>query len=200
MALLVLLESLSPVERAVFLLHEVFGYDYGEIAAIVGKSEDNTRQLASRARRHVDEHKPRFEVSRRQRDELARRFFAAAEGGDTESLVEMLAADVVLYGDGGGKAPAIQRPIHGREHVGRVLTAWFEQGMLAGVKLEPAEINGQPGARVLDSEGKLVNVFAIEIADDVVQTVRSVINPEKLAHLGPVADVRRLMRESRSER
>jgi RNA polymerase sigma-70 factor (ECF subfamily) len=200
MAFLVLLESLSPVERAVFLLREVFGYDYAEIAGIVGKSEDNARQLASRARRHVDEHKPRFEVSRRQRDELARRFFAAVEGGDTEALVEMLAADVVLYGDGGGKAPAIPRPISGRERVARMLAAWIELGARAGVTLQPAEINGEPGARMVDRDGRLVSVWAIDIAENVVQTVRSIVNPDKLAHLGPVGDVRRLLRDARPQR
>jgi RNA polymerase sigma-70 factor (ECF subfamily) len=197
LAFLVVLESLSPVERAVFLLREVFDYDYGEIARIVAKSEDNARQLAVRARRHVDERRPRFEASRRQRDELAQRFFAAVDTGDTESLVSMLAADVVLYGDGGGKAPAIPRPIFGREHVGTVLAGWITQGRRARVRLEPAEINGQPGARVLDPEGRLVNVIALDIAGGAVQTVRSIINPEKLMHLGPVADARRLLRESR---
>jgi RNA polymerase sigma-70 factor (ECF subfamily) len=197
LAFLVVLESLSPVERAVFLLREVFDYGYDEIARVVGKSEDNTRQLAVRARRRVEERRPRFEASRRQRDELARRFFAAIDTGDTDGLVSMLAADVVLYGDGGGKAPAIPRPIYGREHVGRVLAAWVGQGRRAGLVLEPVEINGQPGARVLDAERRLVNVLSLDIADGVVQSVRSIINPEKLAHLGPVADARRLLRDSR---
>ena len=198
LAFLVVLESLSPVERAVFLLREVFDYDYEEIARVVGKTEDNTRQLAVRARRRVEERRPRFEASRRQREELARRFFDAAEAGDTDGLVTMLAADVVLYGDGGGKAPAIPRPIFGREHVGTVLTAWIAQGRRAGLVLEPVEINGQPGARVLDADGRLVNVMALDIADGLVQTVRSIINPEKLAHLGPVADARDLLRRSRA--
>jgi RNA polymerase sigma-70 factor, ECF subfamily len=197
LAFLVVLESLSPVERAVFLLREVFDYGYDEIARVVGKSEDNTRQLAVRARRRVEERRPRFEASRRQRDELARRFFAAVDTGDTDGLVSMLAADVVLYGDGGGKAPAIPRPIYGREHVGLVLAAWVGQGRRAGLVLEPVEINGQPGARVLDAERRLVNVLSLDIADGVVQSVRSIINPEKLAHLGPVADARRLLRDSR---
>src|SRR5437870_11848500 len=117
LAFLVLLESLTPVERAVFLLREVFDYGYGEIAAILGKSEDNCRQLAVRARRHVEARKPRFEASRRRREELARRFFAAAEQGDTEGLVGLLAADAVAYGDGGGRALAFPHPVHGRERV-----------------------------------------------------------------------------------
>ena len=117
MAFLLLLERLSPVERAVFLLHDVFDYGYDEVAGIVGKSEDNCRQLAVRARRHVDEHKPRFEASRRQREQLATRFFDAVEDGDMDGLVELLAADVVVYGDGGGTSPSWRNPIYGRDKV-----------------------------------------------------------------------------------
>jgi RNA polymerase sigma-70 factor (ECF subfamily) len=188
MAFLVLLESLSPVERAVFLLREVFGYGYDEIARVVGKTEENCRQLAARARRHVEARKPRFEASRRQRDELARRFLAAVEEGDTEELVGTLAADAVLYGDGGGKAPALARPLHGRAKVARTLLAWFRAAArIGGVSLRGAEVNGQPGAMVLDPAGRLVNVLALDIADGQVQTVRSVVNPDKLRHLGPLA-------------
>jgi RNA polymerase sigma-70 factor (ECF subfamily) len=110
MAFLVLLESLSPVERAVFLLREVFGFEYEEIAAMIHKTEDNCRQIAVRARRHVEARRPRFEASRRQKDELAKRFFAAVGEGDLDGLKELLAADVVMVGDGGGKAPAIRTP------------------------------------------------------------------------------------------
>src|SRR6266498_1707246 len=127
MAFLVLLESLTPVERAVFLLREVFDYDYGEIAKIVERSEDNCRQLYVRARRHIDEGRPRFEASRQQRDELAQRFLAAAQKGDTEALVELLAADVVVYGDGGGKAPSWPQPIYGRDRVARLMAGTFTQ-------------------------------------------------------------------------
>jgi RNA polymerase sigma-70 factor, ECF subfamily len=195
LALLVVLESLSPVERAVFLLREVFDYGYAEIAEIVGKSEDNCRQLAARARRRVDEGKPRFEASREQRDELARRFFAAIEEGDTDGLVRMLAADVVFYGDGGGKVPAVPRPLHGRERVGRLLTGLVRQAVALGLTFRTEQVNGQPGAVFLDSEGRLVSVLSLDIADGQVQTMRSVINPDKLGHLGPLADVRRLLRE-----
>jgi RNA polymerase sigma-70 factor, ECF subfamily len=198
LAFLVVLESLSPVERAVFLLREVFDYGYDEIARVVGKTEDNTRQLAVRARRRVEERKPRFEASRRQRDELARRFIAAAHAGDTEGLVSMLAADAVLYGDGGGKAPAAPRPIHGRERVGKAIAGWVRRARAANLVLEAVEVNGQPGVRLVDPDGRLVGVGSLDIADGVVQTVRSIVNPEKLAHLGPVADARRLLRESRS--
>src|SRR5919198_618492 len=129
MAFLLLLERLSPVERAVFLLREVFGHGYDEIAEVVGKSEDNCRQLAVRARRRIQEGKPRFEASKRERDTLARRFFAAMEEGDVEGLKELLAADAGMYGDGGGKAPAVGRPVHGAERVARLLHGLARQGV-----------------------------------------------------------------------
>lgn len=195
LAFLVLLESLSPVERAVFLLHDVFGYGYDEIAGVVGKREENCRQLAVRARRHVEERKPRFEASRKQREELAQRFFDACERGDTEGLIRLLAADVVVYGDGGGQAPSWPSPIYGRERVSRLLLGLIAQARELGLSLRWTEVNGQPGAMLLDSEGRLVNVISLDIADGVVQTVRSIINPDKLRHLGPLADVRRLLRE-----
>src|SRR5215204_705634 len=131
LAFLVLLERLSPVQRAVFLLHEVFGYPYAEIAGLVGRSEDTCRQVAARARRHVEAGRPRFEASRRQREELARRFFAAIDQGDTEGLVGMLATDAVLHGDGGGKAPALAAPVHGAERIARFLTGLARRGRAA---------------------------------------------------------------------
>src|SRR4051794_20588951 len=122
LAMLVLLESLSPEQRAVLLLHDVFDYRYPEIAAIVGKSEENVRQLGARARRHVEQRRPRFETTSEKRDELARRFFAAAEQGDLAGLEALLAHDVVLSGDGGGKAPALAHSLHGRGRVARTLS------------------------------------------------------------------------------
>jgi RNA polymerase sigma-70 factor (ECF subfamily) len=187
-AFLVVLESLSPVERAVFLLHDVFDFGYDEIAEIVERSEDNCRQIAVRARRRVEERKPRFETSRRKRDELARRFLAAIELGDTDGLVGMLAHDVVLYGDGGGKAPAISRPVEGATQVATVLVGWSKIAVRTGMRLEFVEVNGQPGLQGFDAEGRLLSVAAFDIADGVVWAVRSVVNPEKLAHLGPVGD------------
>jgi RNA polymerase sigma-70 factor (ECF subfamily) len=164
MAFLVLLESLTPTERAVFLLHEVFGYDYKEIAGITGKSETNCRQILVRARHHVDDGKPRFDASREQREEVARRFFAAAGGGDMTALLELLAPDVVMVG-------------------------LYRRAPKMGVHLEPAWVNGQPGAVSYDGEGRVVNVFVLDIADGQVQTVRSIVNPDKLHHLGTVSDV-----------
>ena len=195
LALLVVLESLSPVERAVFLLREVFDYGYGEIAEVIGKTEANTRQLAVRARRHVDERRPRFEPSAEQRDELGRRFFAAIEEGDTEGLVALLAEDVTVYGDGGGKAPAAGRPLHGRELVGRFLAGLGKQGELIQARVVFARVNGDPGLVALDPADRVIAVIGFEIGNGAVTALRSVVNPDKLGHLGEVADVRALLRE-----
>jgi RNA polymerase sigma-70 factor (TIGR02957 family) len=194
LAFLVLLESLSPEQRAVFLLREVFDYGYGEIAEIVGKSEDNTRQLAARARRHVEERRTRFDASREQREALADRFFAAAQEGELEALEALLAEDVELYGDGGGKVPALARVLRGRNRVARTLAAWArQQRKLQGVTVRRVDVNGQPGAVGLDAEGRVFSVLALEIGDGRVQSVRSVVNPDKLEHLGPVGDMRALL-------
>ncbi len=199
MAMLVLLESLSPEQRAVLLLRDVFDYRYDEIAGIVGKSEDNVRQLAVRARRHIEERRPRFETSREQRDELARRFFAAAQAGDLSGLESLLAHDIVLTGDGGGKVPALAHSLHGRNRVARTLLNWTRLGArIPGVSLRPVEVNGTAGALLLDGEGRLIGVWTLEIAGGQIQAVNSVVNPEKLAHLGPVADLRALLRSGRS--
>ena len=195
LAFLVLLESLSPEQRAALLLHDVFDYGYSEIAEIVGKSADNARQLAARARRHVEERRPRFEASREQRDELARRFFAAVREGDVGELEAMLAKDVVLHGDGGGNVPAIARALHGSRRVARTLGAWIRQGArIAGVEVREVDVNGQPGALLLAGDGSLISVWSLDIADGHIQGIRSIVNPEKLGHVGPVADVRALLR------
>ncbi len=184
MGFLVLLENLTPVERAVFLLHEVFGYDYAEISEIVGKGEDNCRQIAVRARKHVQDGKPRFEASRERREELARRFFDAAGAGDLEGLLSLLAADVVAYADGGGKGIAFPKPVHGRDKVGRLLIGAAGGGVRAGVVgMRSVEINGQPGAVFIDADGRPIAAVSLDIADDQVQTVHAVSNPEKLRHL-----------------
>jgi RNA polymerase sigma-70 factor (ECF subfamily) len=198
LAFLVVLESLSPVERAVFLLRDVFGYSYGEIAEVIGKSEDNARQLLVRARRRVEDKKPRFEASLESREKLARRFLAAAEDGDTEGLFELLAEDAALYGDGGGKAPAIPRPIFGRDRLAKVLSGFARQAQTLGVHPEYVEVNGQPGALFRDGDGLLVNVISLDIADGHVQAIRSIVNPEKLGHLGPLADIPALFARARS--
>ena len=197
LAFLVLLESLSPEQRAAFLLHEVFEEPYKQIAEIIATSEENARQLVSRARRHVAERRPRFEVSREQQEQLAARFFAAAEGGDLEALEELLAHDVVLHGDGGGKAPAIANAIHGRARVARTLIAGLRTATRAGVSLRREEANGQPGALFFDPAGRVAGVMILDVADGQIQGVSSIDNPDKLRHLGPVADLRALLRERR---
>jgi RNA polymerase sigma-70 factor, ECF subfamily len=189
MAFLLLLERLKPVERAVFLLHDVFDYDFAEIASIVGKTKDNCRQLAARARKHVDAERPRFEPSIELRDDLARRFFAAVSTGKVDALLPMIAADAVVYGDGGGKAPQWSKPIIGRDRVAQLLAGVGARLGELGGSVELRQINGQPGAMVFDPDRRLINVFALDIEAGVVHTVRSVINPDKLRHLGPVADV-----------
>jgi RNA polymerase sigma-70 factor, ECF subfamily len=191
MAFLVVLESLSPTERAVFLLHEVFGYEHTEIAEMISTSAANSRQILARARRHVDEGKPRFEASRAQREEVARRFFAAADGGDLDGLLRALAPDVVYYGDGGGKARAVAAPLHGRDRVARFLAGLFRRIRKLEASIQIVEANGQPGAVTYDRDGHVVNVFALDIADGVVQAIRCVVNPDKLRHLGPVSELAR---------
>jgi RNA polymerase sigma-70 factor (ECF subfamily) len=191
MAFLVVLEKLSPVERAVFLLHDVFDYEYEEIATMLDKSEANCRQLASRARRRLGDHKQRFEASREQRERLARRFFAACQGRDMTALLELLAGDAAFYGDGGTKGTGVRRPIYGRDSIAKLLMAWFRQAEQLGVDTRLATINGQPGARFLDPEGRLINVISLDIADGQIQTVRSIVNPDKLAHLGQLSPIGR---------
>ncbi len=198
LAMLVLLESLSPEQRAVLLLHDVFDYAYPEIASIVGKSEENVRQLVSRARRHVKQRRPRFQTTRTQRNELTRRFFAAAEQGDLAGLEALLTHDVVLTADGGGKVPALARSMRGRDCVARTLidfslrrAALFQQ-----IQIRPAEINGGPGALYLDPQQRLIAVVALEIVGDQITSIKSIVNPDKLAHLGVVGDFSSLLSPS----
>ena len=197
MAMLVLLESLSPEQRAVLLLHDVFDYGYPEITTIVGKSEDNVRQLASRARRHLQERRPRFQTTHEQRDELARRFFAAAEQGDLAGLEALLAHDVELTGDGGGKVPALARSLRGRARVARTLINWARlSARMPGVSVRLAEVNGTPGALFLDAQQRLWGVMALDISGGQITGISSIVNPDKLAHLGPVADFGSLLRSA----
>src|SRR5215207_4976579 len=195
LAFLVLLESLSPEQRAAFLLREGFDEPYDRIAEIVGTSEQNARQLAARARRHVEERRPRFEASREQREQLATRFFAAAEEGDLHALEELLAHDVMLRGDGGGKAPAVKRAIHGRARVARTLIGGLRAASRLGITTRREEVNGQPGALFVDREGRLIAVMSLDVAEGQIQSVSSIDNPDKLRHLGPLADLGALLRE-----
>jgi RNA polymerase sigma-70 factor (TIGR02957 family) len=198
LAVLVLLESLSPEQRAVLLLHDVFDYGYPEIATILGKTQDNVRQLATRARRHVEQRRPRFQTTREERDELAQRFFRAAEQGDLAGLEALLAADVQLTGDGGGKVPALARSLHGRNRVARTLINWLRLvARLPGVSLRPVEVNGSPGALFLDAQQALIAVLALDIAGGQIISIGGIVNPDKLTHLGPVADLAPLLRWAR---
>jgi RNA polymerase sigma-70 factor (ECF subfamily) len=200
MAALVLLERLSPLERAVFVLREVFAFDYDDIAAAVGRSEAACRQLLVRARRHVRDERPRFEADRRERQELATRFFEALRDGDVLGLQDLLSADVQMVGDGGGKAPNLSKTVVGMERVARVLASYYPVLGQIGVTLEPHEVNGQPGAIFRDREGGVLHTMILEVLDGQVQTVRSVSNPEKLTHLGQLADAWAVAREVREAR
>ncbi|MEU6549010.1 RNA polymerase sigma-70 factor [Streptomyces sp. NPDC046915] len=196
MAALLLLERLSPLERAVFVLREVFGFGFPEIASAVGRSEAACRQLAVRSRRHMDAGRPRFEADRREREALAERFLEAFREGDVDGLRELLAADVHLVGDGGGKAPQFADRIIGIENVARVLASLVPPfAQIRGV-VQPHEVNGQPGAVFRDRDGKVINIWTLEILDGRIQTIRTVLNPDKLGHIGPVADAWALIRET----
>jgi RNA polymerase sigma-70 factor (ECF subfamily) len=186
LAFLVLLESLSPQQRAAFLLREVFEYPYAEVAEFIGANVDSTRHLVARARAEVRERRPRYYASRRQRDELAQRFFAAAERGDLRALEALLAQDAALHVDGGGKVPALARPVNGRERVARTLSAGMTALARFGVRIQITEVNGQPGAMAIDAQGRLVGVMGLDIADGQIQTIHSVANPDKLRHLDQV--------------
>ena len=198
LAFLVVLESLSPEQRAVFLLRDVFDYPYDRIAAIVNKSEPATRQIATRARQHVDDRRPRYEASQRRREELAERFLAAAGEGDMKTLESLLAEDVELHGDGGGRAPALARALYGRRRVAQALGSWVKVGLRAGgLEVRRAEVNGQPGAVITDAHGSLIAVWSIDIAEDRVQSIRSMVNPDKLGHLGPVSGLAAMLKRAR---
>jgi RNA polymerase sigma-70 factor, ECF subfamily len=188
MAALLLLERLSPLERAVFVLSEVFGFSFPEIASAVGRSEAACRQLAVRARRHMEEGRPRFEADRTEREALAGRFFDALREGDVDGLRALLTADVQMMGDAGGKAPQWAKGVVGAENVARVLVAMIEPFDRVGVAMEPLDVNGQPGALFRDRGGNVLGTWALDILDGQVQMIRAMLNPDKLSHVGPVGD------------
>ena len=178
-AFLVVLESLTPEQRAAFLLREVFDYPYERVAEIVGTSEVNARQLASRARSHVAAGRGKFEASREQ--------------SDVEGLEALLAEDVVMQGDGGGKAPALARALHGARRVARTIGAWTRVARRAGITWERVDVNGQPGVLARDSEDHVLSVLSLDVADGRIQGIASVVNPDKLRHIGEPADLGKLL-------
>lgn len=197
LAFLVLLESLSPQQRAAFLLREVFEYPYPEVAEIIGTDVDSTRHLVARARHHVRERRPRYHASRRQREELAQRFIAAAGQGDLRALEALLAQDVALHVDGGGKVPAMARPAYGRERVARTLSAGMSTLTRRGYRVQLGEVNGNPGIMAFDARDQLVGVMGLGIADGQIQTIHSIVNPDKLRNVDRAGDVGALLRAGR---
>ncbi|MDV3222909.1 RNA polymerase sigma-70 factor [Intrasporangium sp.] len=193
-AMLVLMETLSPHERAVFILREAFGYDYADIAAIVEQSEATCRQHFSRARKHLEAGRQRFSASSKRRDELAAAFLDAVQRGALADLERILADDVVFWGDGGGKAPAIGKPMQGAVAVARFVLGLARRGGPLGFRLEPARVNGEPGLLTIGPSGELLGVLALEVADGRIVGLRNQINPDKLRHLGNVGDLNALMR------
>jgi RNA polymerase sigma-70 factor, ECF subfamily len=200
MASLLLLERLSPLERAVFVLRDVFAFDFRDIASAVGRSEDACRQLAVRARRHMEAGRPRFDADRREREELATRFFDAIREGDVEGLRELLAADVQLVSDSGGKAPQWGKGAFGAENVARLLGAFVPWLDHIEVTIERHELNGQPGAIFRDREGLVLNTWTVDVLDGRIQAIRTVLNPDKLGHVGPVADAYAVLHEASEAR
>jgi RNA polymerase sigma-70 factor, ECF subfamily len=200
MAALLLLERLTPLERAVFVLQDVFGFGFSEVSAAVGRSEAACRQLAVRARRHMEVGRPRFEADHREREELTARFFDALRDGDVDGVRELLAADVQMVGDGGGKAPALPRSVMGADKVARVLASIFPLLAKIDARVEQREVNGQPGAIVRDRDGKVVGTLTLDVLDGQIQTIRALVNPDKLGHLGPVADAWAIAREVKQAR
>ena len=187
MAFLVMLERLSPIERAVLLLHDVFDFDYAEIARIVDKSEANCRQLLSRAKKHVVADEARFDADREQAARLTQRFTDAAGAGDMEGMLAVLAEDITLWADGGGKVPgAALRPIHGADAVARFVIGRTTQFATAERTTRPAQINGQPGF-VVYASGRPLTALIFHVRDGRIRAIYAVGNPDKLRNVPEVA-------------
>jgi RNA polymerase sigma-70 factor (ECF subfamily) len=190
MAFLVLLESLTPVERAVFLLREVFDYEYAEIASLVGKSEANCRQISRRARQAVAARRPRFESSPEQEKRLMEGFLEASLAGDMETLLALLSDDVTLYSDGGGKTRAALRPVYGADNVAGWLTGIL-RNVPPGFALRQAQINGRPGLVGYFGDGSPQSVVSLEVSEGTITAIRLVVNPEKLGNVPPLEQAER---------
>jgi RNA polymerase sigma-70 factor (ECF subfamily) len=186
-AFLVLLERLTPLERAAFLLRDVFDYDYGHVAGIVERTEANARQLVTRARKHLEAGQPRFDPDEQLRDRLLERFLAAADDGDLTGLEALLAEDAVCYSDGGGKASAARYPLRGGERIARAvarMAAHLDRRFR--LDRQRARINGQPGVILRTGDGSVFSAMTIDVVDGRIETVRIMRNPDKLAHLRAV--------------
>jgi RNA polymerase sigma-70 factor, ECF subfamily len=191
MAFLILIERLTPVERAVFLLREVFEYEYAEIAAILGQSEVNCRQILRRSRQHVSAMRPRFEVSAQKKSELLERFLRATASGDVNQLIAVLADDAVLHSDGGGKAIAVPNLVHGSDAVARAILRGMSKLVPKNLVRRMAQINGNPGV-ITYLEGRPFSVFTIDGTAEQIRAIYIVTNPEKLSHLPPLSGNRAL--------
>ncbi|MEM8808875.1 MAG: RNA polymerase sigma-70 factor [Cyanobacteria bacterium P01_G01_bin.38] len=181
MAFLVLLERLSPLERAIFLLREAFGYDYNEIGQIVEKNAANCRQIARRARQHLANQRPRFQASPQQQEQLTQKFMRASRQGDLQGLLDLLADDITLWSDGGGQVVATLKPLHGATKIARFLRAIHRRYHKRGLEfdVELAQVNGQPGI-IYTSDGTIESVVAVDINDNRIQSLYFVRNPDKL--------------------
>lgn len=200
MAALLLLERLSPLERAAYVLREVFAYDYAEIATLLEREDAACRQLVARARRHMQTARTRFTADRSQREELAEHFFDALRAGDVDGLRRLLTDDAQLTGDSGGRAPNLPHVVAGADNVSRVAATALTDVAEAGGTLDVVTINGQPGGLLRDRDGRIVTVIALDIIGGGVQTVRAITNPEKLAHLGEVTPTQSFAHELKSAR
>ena len=180
---------MSPEQRAVFLLRDVFDYPYERIAEILDKQPAAVRQIATRARRHVDERKPRFEAGSEQREALASRFFAATTEGELGELEALLAGDVELHGDGGGNAPALARLVVGRSRVARTLVNWGKAARRAALRIDRRSVNGNPGAMFTTAGGEVVSVIELEFDGAEIRSINGIVNPEKLQHVGVVGNL-----------
>lgn len=182
LAFLVVLERLSALERAVFLLREVFDYEYAEIAQITGRDAAACRQLFSRAKKHIMEHRSRFPASPEAHAQMVGRFMDACVGGDMDGLMSLLAEDVTAWSDSGGKvAGAARQPMHGRDKVARAMIGLLSRAP-DGMTFEMIEANGLP-ALLIRIKGRIVGVLTLEVEGEFIRAVRTVVNPDKLAHL-----------------
>ena len=182
LAFLLLLERLTPVERAVLVLREVFDYEYAEIASILNQSEPSCRQVLRRARQHIKEDRTRFYASQERREELLSRFSEASAQGDLEGLVSLLSKDAVFYSDGGGKAPALPRPIYGPQNIARGVLEGLKKLVPKNLVRRFVEINGQPGI-VSYLDDRPFSVFTLDVADGLISRIYVVTNPEKLKRI-----------------